>query len=221
MVNGIMARRVYVPPHHRKVTTSCSNSIFLANIPSDVTKLLLIAARQAELAQLFGYFGDIRSVVVHNEKRIAFLEFSTHASALAAITHMQGYVLRHHTLACSWSVRRHTTYQDEGIEEDDGYRRSEEAFAYNAAKAMEPTVGLANGAHAASELDPTLLAAGDRAVRLKNPAQGEAALELSPERHLFWLSFYAADPRVSSRTLLATMDAALESSKTSSPRPSP
>ncbi|KFH17032.1 RNA recognition motif-containing protein, partial [Toxoplasma gondii MAS] len=79
-----------------------------------------------ELRTLFSYFGDLRSVVTHSFKRIAFLEFSSHESALAAITHMQGYMLRCHSLACAWSVRRHTTYQEEGIEEDDGYRQAEE-----------------------------------------------------------------------------------------------
>ncbi|KFG64081.1 RNA recognition motif-containing protein [Toxoplasma gondii RUB] len=115
---GLLGRRVYVSPSHKQVTQSCNGSIFLANVPPDATK--------EELRTLFSYFGDLRSVVTHSFKRIAFLEFSSHESALAAITHMQGYMLRCHSLACAWSVRRHTTYQEEGIEEDDGYRQAEE-----------------------------------------------------------------------------------------------
>ncbi|PFH37360.1 RNA recognition motif-containing protein [Besnoitia besnoiti] len=227
---GLMARRVYVPPNNRRVTRACSGSIFLANLPADATK--------DELRTLFSSFGDVRSVVTHNQKRIAFLEFNSHESALAAITHMQGYKLRFQSLACAWSVRRHTTYQEEGIEEDEGYRQSEEvcAFAYEAAKSLEPIIprhqrNRHNTAGSCTQSDcksPSSCAGGApnenaendmcrRSSSAESDGRQSNSSDLSAQQQLYWLSFYAADPTVCARKLIEAMNG----TRPSGPCPAP
>ncbi|CBZ53673.1 putative RNA recognition motif domain-containing protein [Neospora caninum Liverpool] len=195
---GLMGRRVYVSPSHRQVTKSCNGSIFLANVPADATK------------------------------RIAFLDFGSHESALAAITHMQGVVLRSHSLACAWSIRRHTTYQEEGIEEDDGNRQAEEvrysspcinrgfglccmrslvrrqAFAYEAARALEPIVPRQRiNRQTCESVSPK---SEKKPSSGQEPESEESEFRSKAERELFWLSFYAADATVSSRKLIEAMN---------------
>jgi len=101
----VIIRFVYKKSQERypgDVPTS-NTVVFVANLNPQVT--------EKDLQDLFGSFGPLSGIRVANLRNFAFVSFLEHTSALAAITHMTGYVLKGQKMACAWGRNRALPYR--------------------------------------------------------------------------------------------------------------